>query len=98
VAGLSRDRFDEDARLRKIILHDFLVMREAAKHVPDETRVRYPEVPWRKIAGLRDVIAHSYFSLDEDVVWSIATSILPEVRPVLERIIREIPEEPADVG
>jgi uncharacterized protein with HEPN domain len=96
--GLSRDRFDEDARLRKIILHDFLVMGEAAKHIPDETRARYPKVPWRKIAGLRDVIAHSYFSLDVDVIWNIAASVLPEVRPMLERIIRELPEEPTDAN
>jgi len=98
VDGLPRDRFNEDSRVRKIILHDFLVMGEAAKHIPDETRARYPRVPWRKIAGLRDVIAHSYFSLDVDVIWNIATSILPEVRPLLEQIIRELSEEPTDAG
>ena len=89
VAGLSREAFDADSRVRKIILHDLPVLGEAAKHVPEEVRARHPEVPWRKIAGLRDVIAHSYYRLDDDVIWNIATSSLHTLKPALEKIAAE---------
>ncbi|HEX8691092.1 MAG TPA: DUF86 domain-containing protein [Longimicrobium sp.] len=99
VDGLTREEFDADERVRKIILLDLLTLGEAAKHIPEEVRARYPEITWRKIVGLRDVIAHSYYRLDEDVIWNIATTMMGNLRSVLVQIAgEEHPEELAGGG
>lgn len=61
---------------------------EAAKHIPESLRAKAPEVNWRKACGLRDVLAHAYFSVDADILWSIVESNLHE----LERAVTSMLE------
>lgn len=65
----------------------------AAKQVPPHIRKRYPEVQWRKIAGLRDISVHRYFSLDEEIIWDILQN---EVRPLLDKLDQIMDEEEND--
>jgi uncharacterized protein with HEPN domain len=66
---------------------------EAAKHVPLPIRELYPDVQWRKIAGLRDISVHRYFGLDEDVLWDI---LQKEIRHILEQIDQIIRDQTND--
>lgn len=65
-ATITREDFDANDTVRDAVLLRLLTMGEAAKQVPDVLKARYPEVEWRKIAGFRDVIAHSYFRINQD--------------------------------
>ena len=60
---------------------------EAAKRVSDETRARYPSVPWRQVAGTRDRLIHGYFEVDLELVWSIVSQDLPELVAQIEAIL-----------
>ena len=55
------------------------VIGEAAKMIPEAIRVEYPNIEWKKIAGLRDILAHHYFEVDLDIVWDIVQNKLPEL-------------------
>jgi uncharacterized protein with HEPN domain len=59
------------------------VLGEAAKNVPDDFRSQYPNVQWRKIAGLRDVLAHGYFGLDKTILQDVIENKIPELLDAL---------------
>jgi uncharacterized protein with HEPN domain len=59
---------------------------EAVKQVPAQVRRRYPDVPWKDVAGMRDVLVHDYFGIDADIVWKTVKEDLP----ILKRRIAEI--------
>ena len=65
------------------ILRNLETLGEAAKCVPAEARTIDPEISWRRIAGLRDVLAHAYFGVDEDIVWNVVSAEIPVLLPRL---------------
>ena len=65
VAGMDRAAFQRDEKTRDAVLRNLEVIGEAAKRIPDDIRALHPGIDWRRIAGLRDVIAHAYFGIDE---------------------------------
>ncbi len=88
---LSADQFFTDRKTYDAVLRNLTVMGEAAKQVPGEVRDAFPEVPWRAIAGFRDLAMHSYFGLSQHIVWSIVSETLPGLVSPLAAVLRELP-------
>ncbi len=84
-AGLTRESFAQDAMRIDAVIRNLEIIGEAAKMVPESIRARFPLVEWKKIAGLRDILAHHYFEVDLDIIWDILQNKLPE----LERELTE---------
>jgi uncharacterized protein with HEPN domain len=63
------------------------IIGEAVKNIPDETKTRYPEIEWRKMAATRDRLIHGYFSVDFDLVWDIIQNKIPGLDADIKRII-----------
>src|SRR5882724_3639741 len=70
VGGRDRQTFFADEMAFDATLRNLEILGEAAKGIPEEVRVRHPEVDWRAIAGLRDILAHAYFALDHATLWA----------------------------
>ena len=60
---------------------------EAARHVPEDVRARFPEVPWTDMADMRNVFIHEYFGVDLPILWKTVSVDLPAILPTLGRVI-----------
>lgn len=84
----SKDQVFEDQIRADAVLLNLHIIGEAVKKLPGDLRERYPDVAWREIAGLRDVISHTYFALDSDILWDAVERDVPALLDAVRRIIR----------
>jgi len=85
--GMTYEDFVNDDKTKDAVLHNFAVIGEAVKGIPEDIRLRYPEIEWRKLAGFRDVIIHQYFGIDLEIVWDAIEKELDELEKQIEAIL-----------
>ena len=86
-SGLSETQFRADRRTIDAVVRNLEVAGEAARHVPDDLRARFPEIPWQDLADLRNVLTHEYFGVDLGLLWNAVTAELSPLVSALERIL-----------
>lgn len=86
----DHDAFIDDYVLRRAAERALLIISEAAKALPNSLTDRYPEIAWRGVRGLGDVLRHDYERVDADTLWEILTEKLPELAPVVARMIDDL--------
>ncbi len=82
--GMDKRAFLNDPKTQSAILHQLLVLGEAAKRLSQEFRERYQKIPWKKITGMRDKLIHEYDNVDLDEVWKTTRSDIPRLIKQLE--------------
>lgn len=90
VGDLGRDAFLNDKKTIAATTRCFEIIGEAVKQLPQDWRDNEPEIPWRAIAGLRDMLAHGYFKVDDTVIWDSASVHLPKLVEACQRIQNRI--------
>ena len=93
LGDISKENLSNNQRLKDSIVRRLEIIGEAVKNIPDNFRKKYPDVPWRKIAGLRDIIIHTYFNIDLDITWDIIKKDLPDLKEKMLRIKSELDVE-----
>ena len=63
------------------VIRNLEIIGEAAKNIPMRIRDKYPEVPWKRMIGLRNIVVHEYFGIDTHIIWRIAIYNIPETKP-----------------
>jgi len=91
--GMSFENFLADERTFDAVIRNLEIIGEAAKNVPTKVRDRYPEVEWRRIAGLRDVLAHTYFRLNEAILWDVVQNRIPVLLEQIKRILENFVQD-----
>jgi uncharacterized protein with HEPN domain len=87
--GIAYDAFRNDAKTVRAVELDFIIIGEAANHIPEDVERAHPEVPWHLMRAMRNRLVHAYFSVDPQIVWdTIYHDLLPLV-PLLEALVRE---------
>lgn len=80
---LTLKKFSKDPKTIDAVVRNLEIIGEAVKKLPHDIRSKHPDVDWKKIAGLRDILAHEYFGIDVEIIWDIIEHKLP---PLLKRV------------
>lgn len=77
--------------IQDAVVRNLEIIGEAAKNIPEDLRKQYSIIPWKRVAGFRDIAIHDYFGVDLETVWKIATQGTPEIKPHLQTILKSLP-------
>ena len=86
VTDVTEREFENDLEKQDAVIRRIEIIGEAVKNIPDNIRKSYPNVPWRQLAGMRDVVIHEYFGITLSIVWKTANADLPRLKEEFERI------------
>ncbi len=87
--NVIKNEFMKDKKLQDAVIRRIEVIGEATKNIPDSFRNKYPTIPWKDIAGMRDVIIHTYFNVNLEMVWKVIEENLPKLKNDIKEIIEK---------
>ena len=85
--GMIFENFVADDRTFDAVIRNLQIIGEAVKNIPDDVRELNPEMEWRKIAGLRDILAHAYFQIEDEIIWDIVQNKIPALLGVVSQLL-----------
>jgi uncharacterized protein with HEPN domain len=86
----GREAFMAGSHWQDATIRQLEIIGEATKQLSRELRAQYPDVPWRRMAGLRDVLIHEYFGVDLTAVWQLTQSEIPQLGRRIEIILQTV--------
>jgi len=89
VEGIEYDDFVKDRKTVYAVTRAVEIIGEAVKKIPDRVKKRYPKIPWKLMAGMRDKLIHEYFGVDLRRVWNTVEKDVPKLKPMFEKILKD---------
>jgi len=93
LSGVDKAGFMVNVEKQAAVVRMISIMGEAAKSVPDEVKERHPDVPWKRMGSMRDILVHAYFRVDLDLVWTVATVELGPLKGRLARVLEDMADD-----
>ncbi|GAB6182279.1 HepT-like ribonuclease domain-containing protein [Thermodesulfovibrio hydrogeniphilus] len=91
--NMDYQAFFEDEKTNSAVVWQILIIGEATKNIPKVIKEKYKDIPWKEMAGMRDKISHAYFGIDFEIVWKVIQDRLPEIKPKIEKILKELKQK-----
>ena len=89
IEGMTFEEFEKDAKTMHAVQHQLQILGEATKRIDTEFRKNNPEIPWKEMAGTRDVLIHSYEEADLGIIWDIVTLKISDLIPKIEKLLAD---------
>ncbi|MDZ4725866.1 MAG: DUF86 domain-containing protein [Leptospira sp.] len=86
IAGISETDFDANYLVQDAVIRQLEIIGEATKRLSDELRTANPQIPWKDMAGMRDVLIHDYLNVDLNIVWKTAKQYIPPLKVQIEQL------------
>ncbi len=90
IRGITKEQFENSELLQGFVERKLEIIGEATKRIPDGFKQKYPNIPWKDMAGMRDILIHQYTEVDGDIVWRTITQKLDPLKGNIEPIFKEI--------
>ena len=87
--GLTLERFKKDNLIIDGVVRNLEIIGEAVKNIPANVKEKHPDMEWKKISGLRDILAHEYFGIDLEILWDIIENKLPDLKKETCRLLKK---------
>ncbi len=84
--GMTFEQFTADRKTVDAVVRNFIIIGEAASHLPDDVIARHSDIPWREMRDMRNIAVHEYFGVDNLIVWETLQKNLPPLLPRLRKM------------
>ena len=89
IEGLDYNKFKVDDKTSSAVIRKFEIIGEATKNIPEVIREKYPQIPWKDIAGMRDKLIHAYSEVDLKLIWTTIHQRLPKLKSTMEKLLEQ---------
>jgi uncharacterized protein with HEPN domain len=90
IRGMDFEEFIKDKKTVYSVIHAIEIIGEATKNIPEQIIKKYPEVPWKKMAGMRDKLIHGYFGTDLEILWKTAQDDVPQLKVPVSKVLENL--------
>ena len=87
---INNNKFNKNIQIQDAVLRRLEIIGEAVKNIPEDFREAHPKIPWKKIAGMRDILIHEYSGVDLKRVWKVVKEDLVDLKKNISKIIKEV--------
>ena len=88
--GKTKDEFLSSVQFQDSVIRRIEIIGEAIKGIHDEIKSKYPDIQWKKIAGMRDILIHEYFGIDIKLTWEVVTRDIPKLKSEMLKVREEL--------
>lgn len=87
IRGVTYEQFETDFRTNFAVVRAIEIIGEATKRLPTAFRDQHPDIPWKDMAGMRDVVIHGYDNVNLQIVWDVVKRDIPQIKPQIRQIL-----------
>ena len=93
IEGMDFEDFIKDKKTIYSVVRTIEIIGEATKNIPEQVKEKNPEVPWKKMAGMRDRLVHEYFGIDLEILWETAKEDVPQLKIMVSKVLKEMEKD-----